>query len=136
MSDALPKIFLTENDWQRLNGLLSTVLRRLTEAEREVLDAELSRAVIVPSKEIKPNVVTMNSRVRFSLDDGRTLDRTLVYPWDADAETGKISVLAPIGSALLGLTVGDVMPLPLPGGKTLKLTLLEVLEQPEANGAE
>ncbi|MCY1459732.1 Regulator of nucleoside diphosphate kinase [compost metagenome] len=58
----------------------------------------------------------------------------MVYPKDANADEGKISILAPIGSALLGLSVGEKIDWPAPGGKTLKLELLAVEYQPEAAG--
>ncbi|MEZ4406468.1 MAG: nucleoside diphosphate kinase regulator [Polyangiales bacterium] len=133
-SDALPRIHVTEQDWQRLNSLLTTARRRGSLAEDEALDAELARAEVVPSSEIGPDVVTMNSRVRFALGDGRCYVRTLVYPWDADAEKGLVSVLAPLGNALLGLSVDDVMTWTLPDGRTVKVKVLEVLYQPEAAG--
>lgn len=133
-SDALPRIYVTEQDWRRLNSLLTTARRRGSLAEDEALDAELARAEVVPSSEIPPDVVTMNSQVRFALGDGRCYVRTLVYPWDADAERGRVSVLAPLGNALLGLSVDDVMTWSLPDGRTVKVKVLEVLYQPEAAG--
>lgn len=133
-SDSLPRIHVTEQDWRRLNSLLTTARRRGSLAEDEALDAELSRAEVVPSSAIAPDVVTMNSQVRFALSDGRVCVRTLVYPWDADAERGRVSVLAPLGQALLGLSVNDVMPWSLPDGRVVKVRVLEVLYQPEAAG--
>jgi regulator of nucleoside diphosphate kinase len=65
---------------------------------------------------------------------GKDYHLTLVYPKDANADEGKISILAPVGSALLGLQVGQHIDWPAPGGKTLKLELLEVKYQPEAAG--
>jgi regulator of nucleoside diphosphate kinase len=78
----------------------------------------------------------MNSRVHCREEsNGKDYHLTLVYPQDANADEGKISILAPVGSALLGLRVGQHIDWPAPGGKTLKLTLLEVESQP-ANGGD
>ncbi len=129
-----PRIYVTDQDWRRLNELLSTKLRELAPAEGAGLDAELARADVVPPRAVPHDVVTMNTRVRFELDDGRSYVRTLVYPWDADPERGCISVLSPLGNALLGLSVGDAMPWPLPSGQTVTVRVLEVLYQPEARG--
>jgi regulator of nucleoside diphosphate kinase len=77
----------------------------------------------------------MNSRVRFEdLDSGEQLEVTLVYPRDADVDQSKVSVLAPVGSALLGLSVGQSISWPLPGGKSRHLRVVGVTYQPEAAG--
>ncbi|MNZ51137.1 Regulator of nucleoside diphosphate kinase [compost metagenome] len=77
----------------------------------------------------------MNSRVHCREEaSGKDYHLTLVYPKDANADEGKISILAPVGSALLGLSVGAKIDWSLPGGKTLKLELLAVEYQPEAAG--
>ncbi len=84
--------------------------------------------------EVPAGVVTMNSRVHCrEQGSGKDYHLTLVYPKDAGGE-GKVSILAPIGCALLGLSVGEQIDWPAPGGKTLKLELLEVEYQPEAAG--
>ena len=89
----------------------------------------------VPSDQIPPHVVTMNSRVRFKDESsGTELTVTLVYPGDADASTGRISILAPVGSALIGLSVGDTIEWQLPNGRTKTLRIVELLYQPEAAG--
>ncbi|MCY1394516.1 Regulator of nucleoside diphosphate kinase [compost metagenome] len=76
----------------------------------------------------------MNSRVHCREEgSGKDYHLTLVYPKDAGGE-GKVSILAPIGCALLGLSVGEQIDWPAPGGKKLKLTLIEVEYQPEAAG--
>jgi regulator of nucleoside diphosphate kinase len=79
------------------------------------------------------DVITMNSTARFALNDGSEREITLVYPRDADAGTGKVSVLAPVGSALLGLRVGDSIRWPAPGGD-IDLRVLSIRYQPEAAG--
>ncbi|MCY1496523.1 Regulator of nucleoside diphosphate kinase [compost metagenome] len=84
--------------------------------------------------EVPAGVVTMNSRVHCRDDNsGKEYHLTLVYPEHAGTE-GTVSILAPVGSALLGLSVGQHIDWPAPGGKTLKLTLLAVEYQPEAAG--
>lgn len=103
--------------------------------EREALEAELEHAEIVASDKIPPDVVTMNSHVRFiDEDSGDATEVTLVYPGDADVDAGRVSVLAPIGAALLGLTVGDSIAWPLPDGRTKRLLVAAVTYQPEASG--
>ncbi|MGE8456880.1 MAG: nucleoside diphosphate kinase regulator, partial [Pseudomonas alloputida] len=88
----------------------------------------------VGHEEVPAGVVTMNSRVHCREEaSGKDYHLTLVYPKDAGPE-GKVSILAPIGCALLGLSVGEQIDWPAPGGKTLKLKLLEVEYQPEAAG--
>lgn len=129
-----PRIHVTERDWRRLTSMLTVPGARWSTARCDALDAELARAVVVPSASVRPDVVTMNSRVRFEVIGKRTYDRTLVYPWDADEETGRISVLSPLGSALLGLSVGDTMTWALPDGTAVDVRVLEVLFQPEAAG--
>lgn len=98
------------------------------------MQAELDRAEVVGHDEVPAGVVTMNSRVHCREESsGKDYHLTLVYPQDAGGE-GKVSILAPVGCALLGLSVGQHIDWPAPGGKQLKLTLLEVEYQPEAAG--
>lgn len=103
---------------------------------RDVADllGELDRAEVVPAEQVAPDVVTMNSRVRLlDLADGSHHEYTLVYPGAADFAAGRISVLAPVGTALLGYRVGDEIAWPVPGGER-RLRIEEVLYQPEASG--
>jgi regulator of nucleoside diphosphate kinase len=101
----------------------------------EALEAELSRALVVGHEEVPAGVVTMNSRVHCREEaSGKDYHLTLVYPKDVGAGEGRVSVLAPVGSALLGLSVGQQIDWPGPGGKPLKLVLLAVEYQPEAAG--
>jgi regulator of nucleoside diphosphate kinase len=125
-------IYLTQKDLERLENLLPTV-----QSSDNILrlEEELGRAVVLPSEQIPPDVVTMNSRVRvFDASENREMTITLVYPSQADASAGKISVLAPVGSALLGLSVGQSIEWPLPDGRRKILRISEVLYQPEASG--
>ena len=101
------------------------------------LQAELDRAEdVVGHDEVPAGVVTMNSSVHCrEQGSGKDYHLTLVYPKHANADEGKISILAPVGSALLGLQVGQHIDWPAPGGKTLKLELLSVEGQPKDGGA-
>jgi len=131
---SLRTIVVTEKDLQRLHALIDSRAERDAEAA-ELLEEELTRAVVVPQNQIPANVVTMNSRVVF--EDEQTKQQrevTLVYPGAADAASHKVSVLAPVGAALLGLAVGQSIDWPLPGGRTARLRILSVLYQPEASG--
>lgn len=135
MSNALkiPKtIYITETDRERLEGIISSAP---SSPNIEGLQDELDRANIVRSEEVPPDVVTMNSKVSFKdVATGKESKMVLVYPKDADVEHGKISILAPVGSALIGLKVGDEIEWPVPSGKTRILQIMGVLFQPEAAG--
>ncbi|NUN71191.1 MAG: nucleoside diphosphate kinase regulator [Bacteroidetes bacterium] len=127
-------IHITETDRTRLLALLDNpVLKREGSAMRDLV-AEMQRAVIVPSREVPPDVVTMRSRVNVrdrATGEGSTI--TLVFPNEASLDDGKISVLAPIGVALLGYRVGDVVAWKVPSGmKEFEITGIEF--QPEAAG--
>ena len=126
-----PAITITRLDMQRLERLLDSLEDFGPAAE--ALETELSRAQVVGHDEIPEGVVTMNSRVHCREEgSGKDWHLTLVYPQDAGE--GKVSVLAPVGCALLGLSVGQQIDWPSPSGKPLKLTLLAVEYQPEAAG--
>src|SRR6185295_12316587 len=93
-------IFVTHRDHELLTRLLESADPSRDRAARAALEEELGRAVVVESAEIPPDVVTMNSRVRFEdVDSGERLEMTLVYPGSASVDQGKISVLAAVGSA-------------------------------------
>ena len=130
--NSTPTITITRLDMQRLERLLDSLDEFGPGAE--ALQAELDRAEVVGHDEVPAGVVTMNSRVHCREESsGKDYQLTLVYPEDAGGE-GKVSILAPVGCALLGLSVGQHIDWPAPGGKQLKLTLLEVEYQPEAAG--
>jgi regulator of nucleoside diphosphate kinase len=127
-----PSITITRADLQRLEALLDGLEEYGPAAE--ALESELSRAQVVGHDEVPAGVVTMNSRVRCRDEGtGKEYLLTLVYPNEVGGE-GAVSVLAPVGTALLGLSVGQQIDWPAPGGKLLKLTLLSVEYQPEAAG--
>jgi len=97
------------------------------------LESELERADIVDARNVPPDVVTMNSRVVFEdANTGKRTEVTIVFPQDADFERGRISVLAPVGTALLGLAQGDSIVWPFPDGGSRCLRVVEVTFQPEA----
>jgi regulator of nucleoside diphosphate kinase len=126
-------IYLTSQDRQRLQALAQRTEDR-DRGDLAGLMYELSLAVIVPAAEIPGDVITMNSRVRLSdLRDGSVLEYTLVYPGDANFAEGKISVLAPIGAAMIGYRVGDEIEWEVPDGRR-NLRVEAVLYQPEAAG--
>ncbi|KFE45829.1 nucleoside diphosphate kinase regulator [Pseudomonas syringae] len=128
-----PSIILTKLDVQRLEQLIASLDEDTPGVE--ALQAELDRAdEVVDHHKVPAGVVTMNSRVHCREEvSGKDYHLKLVYPKDAGAE-GTVSVLAPMGTALLGLQVGQHIDWPAPGNKTLKLTLLAVEYQPEAAG--
>jgi len=129
-----PNLVISSLDALRLEKLLESLPDQAFPG-REDLEAELARAEIVDPKMIPPTVVTMNSTVRFRIESSaREFSLTLVYPKDVDANGGTISVLAPVGSALLGLSQGDEIEWPKPGGGTLRVRIEEVTYQPERSG--
>jgi regulator of nucleoside diphosphate kinase len=99
------------------------------------LEALLDNAAIVPSASIGPEVVTMNSTVVLEArPSGERTTLTLVYPKDADPDQSRVSVLSPVGRALLGAHVGDSIRVLVPGHGERELMLAELAYQPEANG--
>ncbi|OHB62019.1 MAG: transcription elongation factor GreAB [Planctomycetes bacterium RBG_13_46_10] len=129
-------IYITNYDLGRLNELI-----RSLEADKysdslsiEQLKREIKRAKIVHPKDISGDIVTMNSRVRLKdMDTYEEMVFKIVFPPDADIDQGRISVLAPVGTALLGYKVGDTISWNVPGG-IRRLNIQEVLYQPEAEG--
>ncbi len=128
-----PKIVVSTLDAERIEQLLDGLPYNV--AIKDELEAELLRADVVEPTEIPANVVTMNSTVRFKVASSpEEFELTLVYPKDLDASGKKISILAPIGSALLGLTQGDQIQWPTPDGGIQQVTIQEITYQPERNG--
>ena len=133
-----PSIFLTTKDVEKLRDIIreayhtdyrgSVYLKRLA--------AEIEKASVVRPDQIPSDVITLNSTAR--LIDQETNEETiysLVFPEDADTSQGKISILAPIGTAMLGYKVGDIFEWDTPGGKRI-IRVEEILYQPEASGDE
>ena len=120
-------------DLERIEALLGAMPERVLR-DNGALVEELDRADLRAPHDIPPDVVTMNSTVRFAMALPRKeFCLTLVYPRDAGGED-RISVFAPVGSALLGLAVGDAIEWPQPRGGKLCLDVLEVVAQPEREG--
>jgi regulator of nucleoside diphosphate kinase len=133
MAATRPPIVLTSRDYDRLEALLGS-LPAGGFPNRAALEAELARAEVVSPEQVPPNVVTMNSTVRFTIaQSGESFTLRLVYPKDA-GEPDRISVLAPVGSALLGLAVGDELDWPRPGGGLSTVRVTDVVYQPERAG--
>lgn len=128
------KIILTSQDFDRLEALIESLPSNAFPG-KAALQAELKRAEIVAPEKVPPDVVTMNSTVRFQiLESGEEFELTLVYPKDVQGQSDRISVLAPVGSALLGLSVGDELEWPRPGGGVSTVKVVEVVYQPERAG--
>jgi regulator of nucleoside diphosphate kinase len=129
-------IYITEPDHNRLSGLIDRT-REGNGDDREYLnklERELDRAEIVDPKDIPADVVTMRSKVRLKdLVSGESNTYSLVFPTEANFAEGKISVLAPIGTAILGYKRGDTIEWPVPSGLR-RLKVEEILYQPESAG--
>jgi len=131
-------IHITELDMTRLRKLLSAASTPKNQNKDKeylkALDQELQRGVVVPARKTPNDVITMNSTARFTdLNSGEEITYSLVFPADADIAQNKISVLAPIGTAMLGYRVGDIIEWEVPAGMR-RLKVEEILYQPEAAG--
>ncbi len=132
----MSKIYVTKKDHQRLNELL--LMQRGNNGNSKYvsqLSQELKRASRVKPEDILECIVTMNSRVRLrQLKTDKEFEITLVYPQDVNVNERKVSVLAPVGIAILGCKEGDVVELPVPTGSTISYVIDKVIYQPEAAG--
>jgi len=125
-------IYITEADMKRLRPLIEGV--KNSRDDLRGLQAELAHARVVTPADVPPDVITMNSKARLrDLDTGEEMVFTLVFPSNASIEHDKISVVAPIGTAMLGQRVGDEFEWEVPAG-SVRLRVEEVLYQPEAAG--
>jgi regulator of nucleoside diphosphate kinase len=127
-------IYLTTSDRQRLLALVEgyRLQGREDGSTLERLEEEIDRAVVVDAQEIPPDVVTLDSRVVLSdLDTGEQLVFTLVLPSRSNVDAGRISVLAPLGTAVLGYRAGDDIEWEVPAGRR-RLRVQSVTYQPEA----
>jgi regulator of nucleoside diphosphate kinase len=130
-------IVVTEDDSRKLRTLLAGVRERSAKDREHLqqLGDELDRARIVPASEIPADVVTMNSELALrDLDTGDEMVFKVVYPSEANADQRRISVLAPLGTAVLGYRVGDAIEWVVPG-RTRRVRIERVLYQPEAAGS-
>ncbi len=129
-----PEITISSLDAKRLFKLIESLPTKKMVGISE-LEEELARANIVEPIEMPPTIVTMNSTVKFTVESSHDeFLMTLVYPKDVDLKGDKISILAPVGSALLGLCQGDEIEWPKPGGGLIKITINEIFYQPERAG--
>lgn len=129
-----PPIVVSSLDMERLEDLLDS-LPAAQAATRDTLLDELARAELVEPEDMPSDVVTMNSRVRFTLDHGaQEFDLSLAYPKDVNGAPDKLSILTPVGNALLGLRAGDSIDWTRPDGGRFEVTVREIVYQPERAG--
>ncbi len=129
-----PAIIINDLDAERLDRLLEQP-QYATLPVAQALNAELDRAEMRSPEKMPADVVTMNSRVKFrDLSSGEEHVRTLVYPANLTDSDNQLSVMAPVGAALLGLRVGDTINWVLPNGNQTNLEVLALEFQPEAAG--
>lgn len=134
MNSTTQAIVISSLDLQRIEELLELPAHRGS-AGTDLLRAELSRANVLEPDEMPGDVVTMNSTATVADEtSGETRELSLVYPRDADGSANRISILAPVGSAMLGLRVGQSIDWKVPGGRALHLHITGISYQPEANG--
>lgn len=127
------RLIISEDDKKRLSALIerSRLNSQFTGDYLMALEAELAKASVVPAGKVPSDVVTMNSVVRMrDLDSGEIEEYELAYPEEADLNQNRISVLAPIGTAILGYRLDDNIEWPVPAGLR-RLKIEEVLYQPE-----
>jgi regulator of nucleoside diphosphate kinase len=130
-----PPIQVTTWDHLRLSAVVHAFQLRGCQPQVDLLAEELDRAELVQPPAIPHDIVTMHSCAKFvDHDTGEVRNITLVYPGEEDSREGKISIVTPVGSALLGLRAGGVMSWRTMNGWTKRLTVLEVGYQPEAHG--
>jgi regulator of nucleoside diphosphate kinase len=126
-TDALPRIFVGEREETRLTTLATSAMQAgRSVLVARVLLAEMERAEIVPDAALPASVVRMNSRVVFDIDGGARREGVVVFPGEANIDEGKISILTPIGAALIGLSPGQMMMLRGADGRAHKLRVISV----------
>ena len=131
---ATPSIVVSSLDMERLEALIDSLPAAQADNCAALLE-ELARAELVEPEDMPPDVVTMNSRVRFVLDNApEAIEMTLAYPKDVHGADDKLSVLTPIGNALLGLKAGDSIGWTRPDGAACQVRVVDVLYQPERSG--
>lgn len=120
-----PAIIVSDTDQERLSRLAASVMGRIPDIAEELM-AEMERAAVVADDAIPPTVVQMGSMVEFKTDDGHRRRVQLVFPSDADIALGRVSILTPIGAALIGLSEGQAIMWTTRDGRELELTVLSV----------
>ena len=131
-----PPLLLSRLDAERIEALLEQPQYR--SLNTDALRGELERAEVVEPADLPKDVISMNSTAQVRVEDAELgtheHELTLVYPRDADGSANKVSIFAPVNSALLGLRTGDTIDWPLPGGRSARLQVLAIRYQPEAAG--
>lgn len=131
---ARPELIVSSLDYDRLDAMIAA-LPLAQRAAGEALAAELERARVVEPRDLPADRISMRSTVSFeSTHEHHPSRLTLVYPHELGSAADQISVLAPVGTALLGLKVGDSIDWPLPGGEVTCLKILGLDYQPEREG--
>lgn len=134
MNTSAPPITVSSLDLQRIEELLELKQYRDSPGVAS-LRAELARANILDPKEMPDDVITMNSAATVVEEgSGDSRELCLVYPRDADSQANKISIFAPVGSAMLGMRVGQSIDWKVPSGRDLRLRIKAIAYQPEASG--
>jgi regulator of nucleoside diphosphate kinase len=128
-----PAIVVSETDHERLVNLAAAIEERTPEVAL-ALQAELERAHVVPAEALPGHVAQMGSTVEFHADNGQRRRVTLVYPADADLAQGRLSILTPIGAALIGLSPGQSITWTGRDGRQHRLTVQRV-EPPASSPA-
>ena len=125
---AKPGITLSANYYERLSALAHAARNRLPDLAAELAD-EIGRAQVLAKGEMPKHFVSMNSEVEFRDDTtGKVRTVTLVYPEEADISQGKISVMTPVGTALIGLRTGHSITWETPSGEMRQLTVISARE--------
>ena len=128
-----PSIILSEQDLRRLETMLEHQSKLTPTMEH--WEDELARAQIVAPKDVPVNVVSMNAKVLVTISPAtEPTEITLVYPHDFRGDKGQVNILAPVGTAILGLAEGQEIEWPQPDGHTMKVKIEKVLYQPEREG--
>jgi regulator of nucleoside diphosphate kinase len=124
-SRSVPNIIVSNADYERLTDLANASIERLPEVAEELL-SEMDRANVVHDGSVPADVVRMGSTVTFRSDDGRERTETLVYPVDEDSDAHKISVMTPVGAALIGLAEGQSISWTARDGRRHELIVVKV----------
>ncbi|TWI02693.1 regulator of nucleoside diphosphate kinase [Luteimonas cucumeris] len=128
-----PELLISRLDCERIEALLEQPVAQ--SLDTSALRDELARAQVVEPQDMPGDVITMNATARFrDIDSGDEREMTLVYPRDVNGQPDRVSILAPVGSALLGMRVGQEIDWQVPGGRHIRLKVLSIRYQPEAAG--
>jgi regulator of nucleoside diphosphate kinase len=130
-----PPITVSQSDHEALTRLADSIAER-NPAVSEALLAELDRAKIVADDRVRPDIVRMGSSLRYTTDTGEDRNVTLVFPAEADIAQGRISILTPVGAALIGLSQGQSIDWAARDGRVHRLTVESIGEHAESSGLQ